>query len=753
MAWIPSAGDNDQMAVEEQQEPETNMFSLFEAIRQGTTKQTGFSNEATKMEEEEDEDGENIEETNENDDDDDDDPNENGTSPGGNEAEQNTMEIKVDSKMYASGDVVTGSVNLNVVYPFLAKGVLVCLHGSEKVHYQSAPTGSSQNATTGRRSDSFSPFWDSIGSGRSMQPSQQQQATTTSSLGNNSIKSAVPSGQPTMGYGRICLPFQRVQNLNSLNDIVSSPLSGSPMSSYNGYNNSSNSNSNGSMTTVSSSSSACIVTANSTTSTTHVPSRLGETASASSYTQHTTSLPSVPYDTNSSEKTSSMPYITTQQQQQQIQIQNSNALGRRDAQRVDPQVREIRGSNDILKKIEKVHSFEGVYMPGTYTFPFRCMLPANLPASCELRGGDWERGTGYSAKTSYKVFGFIEGIIGKKLKGAEKFIVTERLPPDTKPPTVMETKEVQSKVALSMSCKLNKAEYAPGERILLGVTAKNMCKASTGRVILSLVHEVTLNTPPPQQQQQQQHSNHSRHNQSLQQLQAQNENESKKEINRIAYSEVSHYEMQPIGPYYYGVKWVGFDLPKQLFSLKDAAEAMETGGIETDQPVISLSSHSGTLFKSKHYIRVHCSIAPGVSMRFNLPFNVSLSANLTTAAITTTTSSNEVLHDIIELPRDVTYRGLWQQNEDCSQCNGCGSKLMLWLRKHHCRNCGKIYCNSCSSKKLPIPAKKYMEPVRVCDACYATIIKSGERKTEAGESGPSIGDNTQSDCMMLSDNE
>lgn len=746
MAWIPSAGDNDQMAVEEQQEPETNMFSLFEAIRQGTTKQTGFSNEATKMEEEEEEDGE---ETNENDDDDDDDPNENETSPGGNEAEQNTMEIKVDSKMYASGDVVTGSVNLNVVYPFLAKGVLVCLHGSEKVHYQSAPTGSSQNATTGRRSDTISPFWDSIGSGRSMQQPPPQQ--TSSSLGNSSIKNTGPSGQSTMGYGRICLPFQRVQNLNSLNDIVSSPLSGSPMGSYNGYNSNSSSSSNGSITTVSSSSSACIVTANSTASTTHVPSRLGETASASSYTQHTTSLPSVPYDTNSSEKTSSMPYITTQQQQQ---IQNSNGVGRRDAQRVDPQVREIRGSNDILKKIEKVHSFEGVYMPGTYTFPFRCTLPSNLPASCELRGGDWERGTGYSAKTSYKVFGFIEGIIGKKLKGAEKFIVTERLPPDTKPPTVMETKEVQSKVALSMSCKLNKAEYAPGERILLGVTAKNMCKASTGRVILSLVHEVTLNTPSPQQQQQQQqqHSNHSRHNQSLQQLQAQNENENKKEINRIAYSEVSHYEMQPIGPYYYGVKWVGFDLPKQLFSLKDAAEAMETGGIETDQPVISLSSRAGTLFKSKHYIRVHCSIAPGIAMRFNLPFNVSLGANLAAAAATTT-SSNEVLHDVIELPRDVTYRGLWQQNEDCSQCNGCGSKLMLWLRKHHCRNCGKIYCNSCSSKKLPIPAKKYMEPVRVCDACYATIIRSGERKTEAGESGLSIDDNTQNDCMMFSDNE
>uniref|UniRef100_A0A7N6BXA0 RUN domain-containing protein n=1 Tax=Anabas testudineus TaxID=64144 RepID=A0A7N6BXA0_ANATE len=40
---------------------------------------------------------------------------------------------------------------------------------------------------------------------------------------------------------------------------------------------------------------------------------------------------------------------------------------------------------------------------------------------------------------------------------------------------------------------------------------------------------------------------------------------------------------------------------------------------------------------------------------------------------------------------------------------------------HHCRNCGDIYCNSCSSNELALPS--YPRPVRVCDRCHSLLLQ------------------------------
>ncbi|XP_030069034.1 RUN and FYVE domain-containing protein 1 isoform X2 [Microcaecilia unicolor] len=41
--------------------------------------------------------------------------------------------------------------------------------------------------------------------------------------------------------------------------------------------------------------------------------------------------------------------------------------------------------------------------------------------------------------------------------------------------------------------------------------------------------------------------------------------------------------------------------------------------------------------------------------------------------------------------------------------------------KHHCRNCGDIFCNSCSNNELSLPS--YPKPVRVCDACHTLLLQ------------------------------
>lgn len=42
--------------------------------------------------------------------------------------------------------------------------------------------------------------------------------------------------------------------------------------------------------------------------------------------------------------------------------------------------------------------------------------------------------------------------------------------------------------------------------------------------------------------------------------------------------------------------------------------------------------------------------------------------------------------------------------------------------KHHCRNCGKCFCHSCSRNFIAIPKYRYVEPVRVCNECHQRIL-------------------------------
>eukprot|EP00050_Salpingoeca_kvevrii_P006774 m.291567 g.291567 ORF g.291567 m.291567 type:complete len:811 (+) comp12489_c0_seq1:142-2574(+) len=53
---------------------------------------------------------------------------------------------------------------------------------------------------------------------------------------------------------------------------------------------------------------------------------------------------------------------------------------------------------------------------------------------------------------------------------------------------------------------------------------------------------------------------------------------------------------------------------------------------------------------------------------------------------------------------------------DC--CHRCRTKFTVILRRHHCRACGQIFCQKCSSKNSRIPNLGIEKEVRVCDRCY-----------------------------------
>ena len=42
----------------------------------------------------------------------------------------------------------------------------------------------------------------------------------------------------------------------------------------------------------------------------------------------------------------------------------------------------------------------------------------------------------------------------------------------------------------------------------------------------------------------------------------------------------------------------------------------------------------------------------------------------------------------------------WKDDTEVTNCAGCNTGFSLTNRKHHCRNCGNIYCKDCSAKQV-----------------------------------------------------
>lgn len=79
----------------------------------------------------------------------------------------------------------------------------------------------------------------------------------------------------------------------------------------------------------------------------------------------------------------------------------------------------------------------------------------------------------------------------------------------------------------------------------------------------------------------------------------------------------------------------------------------------------------------------------------------------------------------------------------CHECSECGVRFGIFVRRHHCRICGRIFCSNCSSHT--IPAMRLRNDInghlRVCLDCHKIFHNSqqfGQDSSKGILSGPKL---------------
>jgi hypothetical protein len=64
----------------------------------------------------------------------------------------------------------------------------------------------------------------------------------------------------------------------------------------------------------------------------------------------------------------------------------------------------------------------------------------------------------------------------------------------------------------------------------------------------------------------------------------------------------------------------------------------------------------------------------------------------------------------------------WIADCDAIECKDCSTPFSFQVRRHHCRNCGQVFCHRCCRERLRLPHLRYKGSVRVCKECEAQVL-------------------------------
>lgn len=81
--------------------------------------------------------------------------------------------------------------------------------------------------------------------------------------------------------------------------------------------------------------------------------------------------------------------------------------------------------------------------------------------------------------------------------------------------------------------------------------------------------------------------------------------------------------------------------------------------------------------------------------------------------------------------------GKWKRDTDVSDCEGCKLSFTFFRRRHHCRQCGGLFCSKCSEHALVITLIDKEKEQKVCDGCYNQKLAADRRLLQPSNNKPS----------------
>ncbi|XP_052213591.1 FYVE, RhoGEF and PH domain-containing protein 4-like isoform X3 [Dreissena polymorpha] len=95
-----------------------------------------------------------------------------------------------------------------------------------------------------------------------------------------------------------------------------------------------------------------------------------------------------------------------------------------------------------------------------------------------------------------------------------------------------------------------------------------------------------------------------------------------------------------------------------------------------------------------------------------------------------------------EKPKPGTKAPRWIKDDEVTMCHECKDKFTAIKRRHHCRACGEIFCNKCSSDRVFLQWEN--KENRVCKECYNQIL--GEENIQKKKAPAEV--NPEKDSVM-----